>query len=177
MENQPAGCVWELAVVDFERRAWIEDVLANPDGPDLERYLAPLRRGRVAPSRRAAFARVLGEPSFAGLEPGAEAALEVFLALWRGRRVRAAVPEGRRVALVAPGAASSSANITAGAARELDPALDPALLHLSSSPVENCRSWRDGEDQGFFREAGSYDRPALRAETAARAGAGTGTRS
>ncbi len=37
--NQPAGCVWELAIVDFERRAWIEDVLANPGGPDLERYL------------------------------------------------------------------------------------------------------------------------------------------
>ncbi len=40
VENQPAGCVWELAIVDFERRAWIEDVLANPNGPDLERYLA-----------------------------------------------------------------------------------------------------------------------------------------
>ena len=40
VENQPAGCVWELAIVDFERRAWIEDVLAGPDGPDLERYLA-----------------------------------------------------------------------------------------------------------------------------------------
>ena len=39
VENQPTGCVWELAIVDFERRAWIEDVLANPDGPDLERYL------------------------------------------------------------------------------------------------------------------------------------------
>ena len=39
VENQPAGCVWELAIVDFERRAWIEDVLANPSGPDLERYL------------------------------------------------------------------------------------------------------------------------------------------
>ena len=39
VENQPAGCVWELAIVDFERRAWIEDVLANPGGPDLERYL------------------------------------------------------------------------------------------------------------------------------------------
>lgn len=37
--NQPAGCVWELAVVDFERRAWLQDVLANPSGPDLERYL------------------------------------------------------------------------------------------------------------------------------------------
>lgn len=39
VENQPAGCVWELAIVDFERRAWIEDVLASPNGPDLERYL------------------------------------------------------------------------------------------------------------------------------------------
>jgi len=39
VENQPAGCVWELAIVDFERRAWIEDVLANPNGPDVDRYL------------------------------------------------------------------------------------------------------------------------------------------
>lgn len=39
VEHQPAGCVWELAIVDFERRAWLEDVLAHPDGPDLERYL------------------------------------------------------------------------------------------------------------------------------------------
>jgi hypothetical protein len=39
VENQPAGCVWELEVVDFERRAWIEDVLARPGGPDLHRYL------------------------------------------------------------------------------------------------------------------------------------------
>ncbi len=40
VENQPTGCVWELAIVDFERRAWLEDVLAAPDGPDVERYLA-----------------------------------------------------------------------------------------------------------------------------------------
>jgi hypothetical protein len=39
VENQPAGCVWELEVVDFERRAWLEDVLSNPDGPDIEGYL------------------------------------------------------------------------------------------------------------------------------------------
>jgi hypothetical protein len=39
VENQPAGCVWELEVVDFERRAWIEDVLASPAGPALDRYL------------------------------------------------------------------------------------------------------------------------------------------
>jgi hypothetical protein len=35
-----AGCVWELEVIDFERRAWLADVLANPEGPDVERYLA-----------------------------------------------------------------------------------------------------------------------------------------
>jgi hypothetical protein len=32
------GCVWELAVTDFERRAWLRHVLANPEGPDLHRY-------------------------------------------------------------------------------------------------------------------------------------------
>ena len=35
-----AGCVWEMGILDFERRAWIDDVLANPGGPDLERYLS-----------------------------------------------------------------------------------------------------------------------------------------
>jgi hypothetical protein len=30
------GCVWELGIVEFERRAWIEDEIGNPDGPDLE---------------------------------------------------------------------------------------------------------------------------------------------
>ena len=33
------GCVWELGIVDFERRAWIDDVIGNPEGPDVERYL------------------------------------------------------------------------------------------------------------------------------------------
>ena len=40
VEWTPAGCVYELAVVEFERRAWIEDVIGNPAGPDLDRYLA-----------------------------------------------------------------------------------------------------------------------------------------
>ena len=39
LPDPAAGCVWELSVVDFERRAWIEDVLANPHGPDIDRYL------------------------------------------------------------------------------------------------------------------------------------------
>jgi hypothetical protein len=37
--NAAIGCVWELAVVDFERRAWLEHVLANPAGPDVAGYL------------------------------------------------------------------------------------------------------------------------------------------
>jgi len=40
LANQSAGCVWELEVIDFERRAWLADVLANPAGPDVERYLS-----------------------------------------------------------------------------------------------------------------------------------------
>jgi hypothetical protein len=32
------GCVWELAVTDFERRAWLRHVLSRPEGPDLEAY-------------------------------------------------------------------------------------------------------------------------------------------
>ena len=48
VEWTPAGCVYELAIVEFERRAWIEDVIGNPDGPDLDRYIAPpLRRPRL----------------------------------------------------------------------------------------------------------------------------------
>ena len=35
-----AGCVWELGIIDFERRAWLEDVLTNPTGPDFDRYLS-----------------------------------------------------------------------------------------------------------------------------------------
>lgn len=33
------GCVWDLAVIDFERRAWLEAILKNPELPDLEAYL------------------------------------------------------------------------------------------------------------------------------------------
>jgi hypothetical protein len=40
VEFTPAGCVYELAIVEFERRAWIDDVIGNPDGPDIELYLS-----------------------------------------------------------------------------------------------------------------------------------------
>jgi hypothetical protein len=38
--NDAIGCIWELSVTDFERRAWIQDVLANPSGPDIELYMS-----------------------------------------------------------------------------------------------------------------------------------------
>ena len=34
------ACAWDLRVLSFERDTWVESVLANPAGPDLERYLA-----------------------------------------------------------------------------------------------------------------------------------------
>lgn len=33
------ACVWDLAVMAFERQAWLETVLARLQGPDLEGYL------------------------------------------------------------------------------------------------------------------------------------------
>ena len=39
LADPAAGCVWEMSVLDFERRAWMEDVLTNPNGPDFDRYL------------------------------------------------------------------------------------------------------------------------------------------
>ncbi|HEU4947593.1 MAG TPA: hypothetical protein VFT31_10595 [Kribbella sp.] len=36
----PTACVWELAVIDYERRAWVEHVLSRPGGPDYDGYLS-----------------------------------------------------------------------------------------------------------------------------------------
>ena len=37
------SCVWELEVIDFERRAWLEDVLIDEDvSAYLERALDPV---------------------------------------------------------------------------------------------------------------------------------------
>jgi hypothetical protein len=41
------GCVWELGIIEFERRAWIADVIGNPAGPDLDAYLARRFDGAV----------------------------------------------------------------------------------------------------------------------------------
>jgi hypothetical protein len=35
----PQACVWDLRVLCFERQAWLDTVLANPSGVDLEAYL------------------------------------------------------------------------------------------------------------------------------------------
>ena len=41
------GCVWELAVTDFERQAWLRHVLTNPEGPDIEAYLGEHFEGEI----------------------------------------------------------------------------------------------------------------------------------
>jgi hypothetical protein len=41
------ACTWDLAVLCFERQAWLEAVLNNPDGPDLDRYLQTQLNGDV----------------------------------------------------------------------------------------------------------------------------------
>ena len=35
-----SACVWDLRVQSFERDAWLEEVLKNPDGACVERYMA-----------------------------------------------------------------------------------------------------------------------------------------
>lgn len=43
----PVGRVWELEVIDFERRAWLGDVLADGEGPHVERYLSRWFEGEI----------------------------------------------------------------------------------------------------------------------------------
>lgn len=42
-----AGCVFELGIIDFERRAWVEHVLGDARGPDVAGYLARRLTGEV----------------------------------------------------------------------------------------------------------------------------------
>ena len=42
-----AGCVWELAVVDHERRAWTRTMLGNKTEGDVEGYLGAVLSGKV----------------------------------------------------------------------------------------------------------------------------------
>lgn len=34
------ACAWDLALICFERDAWVRCVLSNPSGPDVEQYLS-----------------------------------------------------------------------------------------------------------------------------------------
>ena len=47
MAGDTVACVWDLAVIGFEREAWLEAVLSNPRGPDVEAYLARRLSGEV----------------------------------------------------------------------------------------------------------------------------------
>ena len=41
------SCVWEMSVQNFERQAWVECVLDNPQGPDLAAYVGRQLNGLV----------------------------------------------------------------------------------------------------------------------------------
>jgi hypothetical protein len=41
------ACAWDLAVIGHERTAWVRNVLARPEGPDLDAYLGDRLDGEV----------------------------------------------------------------------------------------------------------------------------------
>jgi hypothetical protein len=43
----PHGCIWDLAVIAFERTAWVASALLNPNAPDLDGYLESRFQGVV----------------------------------------------------------------------------------------------------------------------------------
>ena len=42
-----SACVWDLAVFEHERKAWVDCVLANDAGPDLQAYLTRVLEAEV----------------------------------------------------------------------------------------------------------------------------------
>lgn len=40
LQSDIVACTWEMAVLGFERDAWVKTVLDNPGGPDFESYCA-----------------------------------------------------------------------------------------------------------------------------------------
>lgn len=45
--GEPIACVWDVAVIAHERRAWLEHVLQRQDGPDPDGYLQDLLHERL----------------------------------------------------------------------------------------------------------------------------------
>jgi hypothetical protein len=45
--SELTACVWDLAVIGFERDAWVKAVLRQPSGANLDRYLATQMCGQV----------------------------------------------------------------------------------------------------------------------------------
>jgi len=40
-------CIWELEVIDYERKSWIENVLKKPEGPTYKTYLKDQYNGII----------------------------------------------------------------------------------------------------------------------------------
>jgi len=47
LETDVIGCMYELGVIEFERRRWMEVVRENPDDVDLARYFASRMSGAI----------------------------------------------------------------------------------------------------------------------------------
>jgi hypothetical protein len=47
LETGAIGCVWELAIIAFERDAWLRNVVAGPNGADIDAYLLDVFEGSV----------------------------------------------------------------------------------------------------------------------------------
>ena len=45
--EDPIACCWDLSVICHERAAWVRHVLAEPDGPNLDAYLADVLDAEV----------------------------------------------------------------------------------------------------------------------------------
>lgn len=39
LPDGPSACCWDVAVIAYEREAWVKHILQKPDNPDLESYL------------------------------------------------------------------------------------------------------------------------------------------
>ena len=47
LDRRWIGCVWELAVIDHERRSWTRSVMRAEKQPDLEAYLESVLNAEV----------------------------------------------------------------------------------------------------------------------------------
>ncbi len=146
LADPPAACVWELAIVDVERRDSIEDVLAYEDGSDLERYLSRTLAEDVSPAERG-IRRT--DPRSSRATRGSRAR--------SAPRLRRPLPDAGNGARTAPGNGRGS-DRTAEAHRTSDrgapatPSLCLPPASCTTSPSLTVSPWQDGPGPGDLPE-------------------------